>query len=219
VNARASARANAAALAIGAALLCTFIGFGVTLNPPGAVDRAGRALTGELPYVALVFTASCWWYVLVAFAVAGIAFAVAVPSWRARVAFSLVITLIGWQASDAVKNFFARPRPDYGILHIETSASYPSGHAMFAVVVYGLWSYYVATSGLPAGLRRALSVLLALWGVGVLWSRLALGAHYVTDLLGGVLFGIAMLALGTALAPEATRAPSKRAAVAAAENP
>ena len=41
----------------------------------------------------------------------------------------------------------------------------------------------------------------------------------ISDLLGGVLFGIAMLALGTALAPEATRAPSKRAAVAAAENP
>jgi membrane-associated phospholipid phosphatase len=219
VNARAAVRANAAALAVGAALLCTFVGFGVTLNRPGAVDRAGRALAGELPYVALVFTASCWWYVLVAFAVAAIALAVAVPSWRARVAFSLVITLVGWQASDAVKNFFARPRPDYGILHIETSASYPSGHAMFAVVVYGLWSYYAATSALPVKLRRTLSTLLALWAVGVLWSRLALGAHYVTDLLGGVLFGIAMLALGTALAPEATRAPSRPAAAAADETP
>ncbi len=212
-------RANAAALAAGAALLCTFVGFGVTLNPPGALDRAGRALAGELPYVALVFTASCWWYVLVAFAVAGIIFAVAVPSWRARVAFSIVTALIGWQGSDMVKNAFGRERPAYGILHIETSAAYPSGHAMFAVVVYGLWSYYVATSGLPAGLRRWLSVLLALWALGVLWSRLALGAHYVTDLLGGVLFGIAMLALGKALAPEATRAPVRRAAAAADERP
>ncbi len=212
-------RANAAAIAVGAALLCTFVGFGVTLNPPGALDRAGRALAGELPYVALVFTASCWWYVLVAFAVAGIALAVAVPSWRARVAFSVVTTLVAWQGSDMVKNAFGRPRPDYGILHIETSASYPSGHAMFAVVVYGLWSYYIATSGLPAGLRRVLATLLVLWALGVLWSRLALGAHYVTDLFGGVLFGIAMLALGKALAPEATRAPLQRAAAAADETP
>jgi len=212
-------RANAAAVAVGAALLCAVLGFGVTPNPPGALDRAGRALAGELPYVALAFTASCWWYVLAAFAVAGIALALAVPSWRARVAFSVVTTLVAWQGSDAVKNAFGRARPDYGILHIETSASYPSGHAMFAVVVYGLWSYYVATSALPAGLRRALTALLAVWAAGVLWSRLALGAHYVTDLLGGLLFGIAMLALATALAPAATRPPSARAAAAADGTP
>lgn len=214
-----SARANAAAVAAGAALLCTFVGFGVTFNPPGALDRAGRAFAGGAPYVALVFTASCWWYVLLAFAVVAIAFAVAVPAWRARVAFSLVTTLVAWQGSDALKNAFERVRPDYGMLHVETSPAYPSGHAMFAVVVFGLWSYYAATSGLPPPLRRLLSALLALWALGVLWSRLALGAHYVTDLLGGVLFGIAMLALGTALAPEATRSPSQRAAAAADETP
>jgi membrane-associated phospholipid phosphatase len=194
-----SVRANAAAVAVGAALLCTFVGFGVTLEPARALDRAGRALAGHFAHVALVFTASCWWYVLVALAAAAVALAFAVPAWRARVLFSIVVTVVAWQTSDAVKNAFDRPRPAYWVLHQETSASYPSGHAMFAVVVYGLWSYYIATSTLPHGLRRRLSLLVALWGAGVIWSRLALGAHYVTDLVGGVLFGIAMLALGTAI--------------------
>ena len=97
-----------------------------------------------------------------------------------------------------------RSRPPYGIVHIETSWSYPSGHAMFAVVVYGVWSYYVARSSLPPPFRAALATAIALWGVAVIWSRLALGAHYVTDLAGGVLFGITMLALATAIVPSAT---------------
>jgi membrane-associated phospholipid phosphatase len=79
---------------------------------------------------------------------------------------------------------------------------------MFAVVVYGLWSYFVATSALPRGVRVPLASALALWGCAVIWSRLALGAHWPTDLIGGVLFGIAVLAVGAAV----TRSwPSTRA--------
>jgi undecaprenyl-diphosphatase len=200
-------RGSAAAVALAAFGVCVSIGDAVSHRPPGGLDRAGAALAGELPHVALVFTASCWWYVLVALGLAAIAFAVAVPAWRARVAFSVLTTVVAWQASDALKNVFGRPRPGYWILHQETSASYPSGHAMFAVVVFGLWSWYVATSALPQPLRGVLSGLIALWGACVVWSRLALGAHYVTDLVGGALFGIAMLAIATAIAPAAPRHP------------
>ena len=48
--------------------------------------------------------------------------------------------------------------------------------------------------------RTVVAPLLALWACGIIWSRLALGAHYVTDLIGGVLLGTTALALATAIA-------------------
>jgi undecaprenyl-diphosphatase len=195
-----TARLGAAIVALIAALGCGLLGSSVSEAPPAGVDVAGRALAGEWPHVALVFTASCLWYVLVAFGIAAIVLAVLRPAWRARVTFALITTLVAWQASDAAKNIFMRERPRYWILIHETSWSYPSGHAMFAIVVYGFWSYYAATSDAPPLLRRGLSAAIALWGIGVLWSRLALGAHFLTDLTGGVLFGITMLAIATAIA-------------------
>jgi membrane-associated phospholipid phosphatase len=176
------------------------LGSSVSEAPPAGIDPAGRALAGELPYVALAFTASCWWQMLTALGVAAVVLGVLVPAWRARAIFAVLTTLVAWQASDQVKNLFMRERPAYWILHHETSWSYPSGHAMFAVVVYGLWSYYFARSDLPRTYRIALSTAFALWGLGVIWSRLALGAHYVTDLIGGVLFGITMLGIAAAVA-------------------
>jgi membrane-associated phospholipid phosphatase len=192
-------RLRAAIVAVVAALTCGWIGTNVSEMPPTGIDLAGRAVAGMFPHVALVFTASCWWQVLVSFGIVGIIVAVLVPALRPRIVFSIVTTLVAWQASDALKNVFARPRPDYWILHHETTASYPSGHAMFAIVVYGLWSYYIATGSLPRGPRIILSSCFALWALAVIWSRLALGAHYVTDVIGGVLFGIMMLAIAVAV--------------------
>lgn len=201
-------RLRAAIVALAAALLCGLLGSSVSEQPPAGIDLAGRALAGEWPYVALVLTASCWWYVLVTLGVASIALAVALPAWRARVVFALITTLVAWKASDFIKDVFARTRPEYWILHHETSASYPSGHAMFAVVVYGLWSYYIATSNLTRPLRATFAAIVALWGIGVIWSRLALGAHYVTDLIGGVLFGIMMLAIAASITRGIPRLPA-----------
>jgi membrane-associated phospholipid phosphatase len=192
-------RLRAAITALAAALLCGLFGSVVSEQPPAGIDVAGRALAGVLPHVALVFTASCWWQSLVSLGVAALVFAAFVPAWRARVIFSVVTTLVAWQASDALKNVFGRTRPEYWVLHHETTWSYPSGHAMFAVVVYGLWSYYLATGPLRRPLRIVLATACALWAAGVVWSRLALGAHFVTDLIGGILFGVTMLGIAVAI--------------------
>ncbi len=196
-------RAVALAIAALAATAYVLLGMAVASRPPRALwplDAAAAPLAGHATHLALLFTASCWWPVLVTFGAGAIALAILRPDWRARAIFAIVVTLVGWQGSDALKNVFARPRPAYWYLHHETSYSYSSGHAMFAVVVYGLWSYFVATSTLPRALRIPLASALALWACAVIWSRLALGAHWPTDLIGGVLFGIAILALGAAAA-------------------
>jgi membrane-associated phospholipid phosphatase len=81
---------------------------------------------------------------------------------------------------------------------------------MFAFLVYGLWAWFFWHSELPRRTRLIVTTFLALWGCGVIWSRLALGAHYVTDLVGGVLLGATALSIAFAIAAAARR--SARAA-------
>ena len=187
------------AIAVAAAIIYVWLGLAVSHVPPHGIDLAGRMLAGDATRLALVFTASCWWYVLVAFALGAIAIAIGFPAWRPRVTYALLTTLITWQVSDALKNLFRRPRPDYWRLIHEPSFSYSSGHAMFALLVYWTWAWFVWNSDLPRGVRLTLAPALALWGCGVIWSRLALGAHYVTDLIGGLLLATAALALASTI--------------------
>ena len=187
------------AVALGAAILYIGLGLAVSHVPPFGIDLAGRALAGEAPRLALVFTESCWWPVLLALGLVAVAIAVRYPAWRGRVVFALPTMLITWQLSDLLKTVFGRPRPEYWRLIREPTLSYSSGHAMFAILVYGLWAWFVWNSSLPRGVRFVLAPLLAVWACGVLWSRLALGAHYVTDLVGGVLLAAAALAAATAI--------------------
>lgn len=133
------------------------------------------------------------------YGLAAIVLAVRVPAWRGRVLFSVLTTLVTWQVSDFLKELFHRPRPEYWYLIHEPSYAYPSGHAMFALLVYGLWSWFVWNSDLPRGVRLVLSPLLALWALGVIWSRLALGAHWPTDLAGGLLLGTTALSIASAI--------------------
>jgi membrane-associated phospholipid phosphatase len=187
------------AVALVCAILYTALGIAVSHAPPSGVDLAGRALLGGPPHLALLFTESCYWYVLVAFGVAGIIVAVRAPAWRARIIAWLVTMVVFWQVSDALKNVFRRPRPEYWRIIHEPTFAYSSGHAMFATIVYGLWAWYVWHSDLPRPVRLIAAPLLVLWACGILWSRLALGAHYVTDLAGGVLLGATALALASAI--------------------
>jgi membrane-associated phospholipid phosphatase len=186
-------------IALVAAALYAWLGIAVSHAPPAGIDLAGAALSGEAPYVALVFTASCWFPVLVSYGVIGLIVARFVPAWRARIFTSVLTTLVFWKVSDVLKNIFHRERPPYWHLIHEPSYSYSSGHALFATIVYWLWAYFVWNSTLPRGVRLTIAPLLTLWGCAIIWSRLALGAHYVTDLVGGVLLGLVALALGSAI--------------------
>jgi undecaprenyl-diphosphatase len=188
------------ALFVVAATVYALLGNAVAHGPPAGIDAAARSVTGEAPRIAWIFTASCLWPALTLFGLIGVIVAVRRRAWRARIVFAIVTTVVAWQVSNVLKDVFMRLRPEYWIVFHETSYSYSSGHAMFATLVYWLWTYFIARSDLPPAVRGPVATLLALWGAGVIWSRLALGAHYPTDLLGGVLLAIAMLALAHVVA-------------------
>jgi undecaprenyl-diphosphatase len=85
-----------------------------------------------------------------------------------------------------LKEQFGRPRPDvFTPLVVEHSASFPSGHTLTAVAVYGLISILLWQRG-----NRVLSIISGIWVFLIALSRVYLGAHYPSDVL-------ASLALGT----------------------
>lgn len=126
----------------------------------------------------------------------------AVWVWRQghpRLAVFLVVTALGGGLVDTVvKEAVNRARPS--LLDPVATAhgkSFPSGHAMSSTFVYGS----LVLVFLPAVRRRLRPVLLALTAALVAaigFSRLALGVHYITDVVGGVVLGLAWLAASTA---------------------
>lgn len=134
-------------------------------------------------------------------AMAALAVVVAlVLAWRRRwvAVAGWVIAFVGGGALDwALKRIIHRPRPVgaqeflYG-----TSFSFPSGHAMGSLIGYGMLAYLLITFWAPARRHRlavsiATGVLVLLIGL----SRLYLGVHFLSDVIGGFAAGIVWLAV------------------------
>lgn len=129
---------------------------------------------------------------------------VAVTVWlltrrQPRLAVWLAVTVFGGGLlSTIVKNAVGRKRPllPHPVAHA-ISASFPSGHAIGSVVGVGA----LLLVFLPSARRSARPAWLAI-GVlvvlGIGFSRLGLGLHYLSDVLGGYILGAGWLAVSTA---------------------
>lgn len=111
---------------------------------------------------------------------------------------SKLIALPGWWT-------WSRTRPGDvadGLLIPEGLASYPSGHAVQTITVYGLLALWWTRSTDRAWERALAWVLLMALLVAVGLGRVRIGAHYPSDILGGAVLGGVWLA-GVALAERA----------------
>lgn len=108
--------------------------------------------------------------------------------WRGLLAAAVfcITPFLASGYSSLFKALFDRPRPNL-IAHLDSvsSASYPSGHATGAVLLYLIFAMAV-----PRAWRWPAALLAAIMIIMMAISRLSLGVHWATDIIGGICVGL-----------------------------
>lgn len=94
----------------------------------------------------------------------------------------------------AIKVALHRARPGELLYSGSSAFSFPSGHSTINMVLYGFLSFLIARELRPA-LRASVALGAATLIFMIAFSRLYLGAHWLSDVLGGLAFGSAWLTL------------------------
>ena len=154
----------------------------------GALQGFQENQSGWLDTVALAVTSLGGWAVAI-FMMAGMILYLAIRRRRVDaliVLFSGAPVLVGFLLKEVV----GRARPEYFITgSAPSSMSFPSGHSLFAMVFGGLLIILVGELVESIRVRRAIQFTLALLILAVGASRVYLGVHWPSDVLGGYLFG------------------------------
>lgn len=123
---------------------------------------------------------------------------------RKLVVFLLVVSIGGGIVDTIVKIAVGRPRPTFDEpIATAFGNSFPSGHSMSSLVCYGAL-LLVFEPLIPRRWRRPALVLTVLWVIAIGVTRLALGVHFISDVLGGYVLGAAWL-IGSVAAFEVWR--------------
>lgn len=119
--------------------------------------------------------------------------------WQTQHRWSVYLLLLGTLGAKLfntiLKMFFSRERPSVveGITEVH-SLSFPSGHAMSSMAVYGCVAYLVARLEPDAKLKHTVWAIAAIVILLIGISRMYLGVHYPSDVVAGFLGGLAWLA-------------------------
>ena len=98
--------------------------------------------------------------------------------------------------NNVIKVIIRRERPIYMIVR-ETTFSFPSGHTMASVSMYGILIYLINKSNMNKKLKIILSIILGMIPLMVATSRIYLGAHYFSDILGAIMLATIVLLIST----------------------
>lgn len=101
----------------------------------------------------------------------------------------------GWILNFIIKNIIRRDRPNVLRLVNEGGYSFPSAHAMTSVILYGYLIYIINKKISNKKLRFSLEILLGVLIFSICISRIYVGVHFASDILGGMILGLALLIL------------------------
>ncbi len=91
------------------------------------------------------------------------------------------------------KGIIQRDRPLEDFLIEESGYSFPSGHSMVSMAYYGLLMYFVFTKVDDKEIKYIIMFLLGFLILLIGFSRIYLGVHYASDVIGGFLISIVYL--------------------------
>ncbi|WP_150268479.1 phosphatase PAP2 family protein [Paenibacillus tepidiphilus] len=103
----------------------------------------------------------------------------------AELAFFLVASLGSQLLNISMKLWFRRERPNIHRLAEAAGYSFPSGHSMAAFTLYGVLAYLLWRHTRSRKERLLLILFAVLMTLGIGWSRIYLGVHYPSDVIGG----------------------------------
>jgi undecaprenyl-diphosphatase len=110
--------------------------------------------------------------------------------------YKLILTVVTTVTTNQLlKHTIRRIRPDHIRLIKENGFSYPSGHSMISIALYGLLIYLVYKNVKNKFLKTILIILLTVLILGVGVSRVYLGVHYPSDVLAGFSIAIPIIVL------------------------
>ncbi|MDP7085658.1 MAG: phosphatase PAP2 family protein [Dehalococcoidia bacterium] len=105
-------------------------------------------------------------------------------------ALIVILSLVPIVAGNGLKVIVERPRPDYLLVGAAPHGlSFPSGHSVYAILVGGILIFLAEQLVASPLLRRWLQISIALVILAIGASRVYLGVHWPSDVVGGYLFG------------------------------
>lgn len=105
----------------------------------------------------------------------------------------LGIVLLSAGTTTLIKHFYYFPRPT-GLLHQQLDSSFPSGHTILSVALFGFLAMLIAQNS-SSGRRKFPYLITGFLMLAIAFSRIYLGGHWLTDVLGSLFLGFTCVAL------------------------